>query len=287
MARLGIEAWAELIEWSIDLLPQGAAESLDWIAALHGSFTRIDVRRLLGAHLRGIDLDSGIDALVEASLVSIDTSVAPARYRLFDTVRSHALHDLRARGVLRERFDAYADGVSAAMRERLKSAGERWDPHLLRDMAVHFDDIAAALRWCLANDADPERALSLCSALFALVQQARADEIAVLIREVFERWPHAVHEGAAGAIAALATLATAENLTGPSRAGPSRSRPRDWRGRLPRTGASSSCGGRSARAGSPSRIALRPLKPSRRERWRHVDSAWSQWRWSSSSPASS
>ncbi len=208
-----------LVQWSIDLLEPDAAELLDQLAVLHGSFTRSDARRLLGEDHPDLDLDAGIDALAEASLVSADTASTPTRYRLFETVRHRVLARWVERGVSDQRFDRFADQVSNAVAGRLRSAGTRWDADLLRDMADSFDDIAASLRWCVAHDAEPRRATRLCSTLFPLVQQGRAAEIATLARQVLDRWPGAVRDQVPGAVATLGTLATAENLTGhPQRA---------------------------------------------------------------------
>ena len=203
-----------LIQWSIDLLEPDVTELLDQLAVLHGSFTRRDASRLLGQDHPDLDLDAGIDALVEASLVSVDTGSTPTRYRLFETVRHRVLERMTERGVFDERFDRLADQVSNAVAERLRTANVRWDAELLRDMREYFDDIAASLRWCVAHDAEPRRAMGLCSALFAVVQQGRAAEIATLARLVLDRWPDAVRDQVPGALATLGTLATAENLTG-------------------------------------------------------------------------
>jgi predicted ATPase len=202
-----------VVRWSIDLLDPADAALLEWLTLLPGSFTLSDVRRLV-PDADSIDIDGGIDALVDASLVSIDTGPGITGYRLLYSVHACARRRLVDRGELDQHIDRFIDRVAESVWDRLAASGVVWDPDLLRDVSARFDEIAQSLRWCVAHDTEPGRALSLCSALFAIVQQGRAHDIVTLARQVFERWPNAVSDGAPRAIAAVGTLATAENLAG-------------------------------------------------------------------------
>lgn len=202
-----------VVRWSIDLLDPADADLLEWLTLLPGSFTLSDARRLVPDAV-SIDLDAGIDALVDASLVSIDTGSGITGYRLLYSVHACARRRLVDRGELDQHLDRFTDQVIESVWERLATSGTVWDPDMLRDVSRRFDEIAQSLRWCVAHDTDPRRALSLCSALFAVVQQGRAHDIVTLSRQVFERWPDAVADHVPKAIAAVSTLATAENLTG-------------------------------------------------------------------------
>lgn len=201
-----------VVHWSIDLLDPAEADLLEWLSLFPGSFTRADARRLLPDSATR-DVDDGIDSLVDASLVSTDAAAGGIEYRLLHSVRACARRRLAGRGELEGRLDRLADQVVESVWARLATSGLVWDPDLLRDVASRFDEITQSLRWCLSHDTEPRRAMSLCAALFAVVQQGRAHDIVTLARQAFERWPDAVSDDVPRAMAALGTLATAENLT--------------------------------------------------------------------------
>ncbi len=201
---------AETIHWSVDLLSPGAAELLAQLAVFAAPFPADTARAVTG-----IDdarrFDAELDELVNASLVVVDTSGPTTRYRLLDTVRRIALDELRRRGRLDETADRFADHVVAETGAMLAGATTSWRPGLLGDLVASWDGVADALRWCNEHDAEPRRAHFLCAVCWAIVHQAHAEQIAVLVRRTLERWPD--RSTPAGAQAAAA-LATAEYVTG-------------------------------------------------------------------------
>lgn len=210
---------ADLVSWSIALLGPAETDLLERLAFLSGPFRLEDVMRLVADGDDADAVGAAIEELVRASLVAVDRDAERVRFRLLATVRACLLARLRERGLLRSRGERFADRVIARVRERLATAGTRWDPHLVRDVVAWFDDLAGALRWCIADDDEPQRAMALCGALFAVVQQGRAHEIHALVRQAFARWPDALDCGGADAASAWGTWATTENLVGnPQRA---------------------------------------------------------------------
>jgi hypothetical protein len=160
--------------------------------------------------------DDRFDALLHASLIAADTSTAATRYRLLDTVRRFALDRLRERGDLDMTYDRFADHVVQWTASLLSGSTASWRPELVAELLSVYDNIADALRWCNRHDSDGKRALLLCSALWGVLHQRHTDDIAVLARQTLERWPN---DGGRVAANAVATLATAEYLTGqPQRA---------------------------------------------------------------------
>ena len=202
---------SDVISWSIDLLGSREVDLLERLAVLNGAFTRATAQRMSTATA---SFEAAFDDLVHASLVSVDTSGDATRYRLLDLVRRFALDRLRARGDLEDRYDHFVDQVLAVTWARLMGSGLAWGPAALRDAVAEFDDVAAAVRWCVDHDPEPRRAMRLCSALLVVIEQGRAEDIAGLARGVFDRWPDAVVAGAPDAAEAMATLANGENLTG-------------------------------------------------------------------------
>ena len=49
-------------------------------------------------------------------------------------------------------------------------------PDIVTELVTSFDDIAEALRWCIAHDTEPRRAHRLCAVLWAIVHQGHADD---------------------------------------------------------------------------------------------------------------
>ena len=121
-----------------------------------------------------------------------------------------ALRRLREQGLAESAFGALVDHVVAAATAELDGVG-RWNVASFGRLLGLYDNIVAALRWCLAHDADSARALPLCAVLWGVVHQARADEIAALCTQTLGRWPDLAAPYAADA---AATAATARFLTG-------------------------------------------------------------------------
>jgi hypothetical protein len=158
------------------------------------------------------DFDDHLDELVHASLVAADTAGPETRYRLLDTVRRFALDRLEARhGGVSDAYDRFVDHVLARSRDLMTGAASSWRPELLRDLVASYDNVAEALRWCIAHDDSPRRSHLLCSALWGTVHQAHADDITDLMRRVIARFPEV---DSAGGAQARAVLATAEYVTG-------------------------------------------------------------------------
>jgi predicted ATPase len=202
---------AETIRWSYDLLGPEERELLELLAVFAGPFDGEAARRLAGFDGDDHRFDALVDELVHASLVVADTSGASARYRLLESVRRFALDRLEARGGRDAAFDRFADQALQRARDTLRGSTMAWRPELVRDMVRSYDDLSEALRWCIRHDADPQRAWRLCAALWAVVHQGRADDVVIVGRQTLERWPF---EGSSLSAAAVATVATAEYVSG-------------------------------------------------------------------------
>ncbi|HEY5979498.1 MAG TPA: AAA family ATPase [Microlunatus sp.] len=201
----------DLVAWSTDRLPPGAADLLERLAVLHGEFTYDTARRMGGP---GRSFDEAFEELLHASLVSVDTTGDSTRFRLLDVVRRFAVARLQARGEFDDRYDEFVAEVVVRARHGRTGDRTQWGPASLRDAVERFDEVAAATRWCIERDHDPTRALTLCSSLLVVIEQGRAAEVLSLTRRVFDRWPAALPTRMPGAAEAIATLANAENLAG-------------------------------------------------------------------------
>jgi len=202
---------SDLVAWSTDRLSPGSADLLERLAVLNGEFSGDTARRMSAP---GTSFDEAFEELLHASLVSVDTTGDSTRFRLLDVVRRFAVARLQARGEFEDRYDRFVTEVVAVARHSPMGDGQEWGAESLRDAVERFDEIAAAIRWCLQRDRDPTRALSLCSFLLVVIEQGRAAEVLSLARRVFDRWPDALGARMPGAAEAMATLANAENLAG-------------------------------------------------------------------------
>ncbi len=204
---------AATIDWSYRLLPDHVATLLDRLGLLPGPFTA-ELACSLGADV-GLEPAATAEALqllVDSSLVAVEAGVDGSRYRLFETVRAVAMHRLDEQGSVDEAHLRLADHVAeAARRELTAAAGRRWGVAAFGRLLAMYDIIAASLRWCLANDDDGTRSLTLCASLWGVVHLGHTDEIAVMAQETIRRWPDPTAPFAADAIA---TTATAMVLSG-------------------------------------------------------------------------
>jgi predicted ATPase len=204
----------DAIRWSYELLSPEAAHLLDRLAVFAGPFTAAGARAV--ADISPANADDLLDELAVASLVVVDARDRVTRYRLLDTVRRFARQRVREAGALDEAYDRFADHVVVRLGEMLTGATAVWRPGLMRDLVASFDDVAEALRWCVRHDTSPRRAFAMCGALWGLVHQAHADDIARLAESALDRWPD---RGTPSGAAAVASLATAAYATGrPERA---------------------------------------------------------------------
>jgi predicted ATPase len=199
---------ADTIRWSYDLLAPGPAELLKRLAVFAGPFARHTAEAVAGS---GQAFADDLEELVYASLVSVDTTGADSRYRLLDTVRRFALARLWEAGEAEATTDRFVDVVTSAAVRSVRDGRRVWRPEMIRELLEAFDDIAEALRWCNERDDDPGRSLTLCSVLWTVVHQGRADDVVILARQTVDRWTGTAHPRLA---AAVATLATAEYVTG-------------------------------------------------------------------------
>lgn len=203
---------ATTIEWSFRLLPTDVAAMLDRLGLVAGPFTA-DLALAVAADV-GIapaDAPDALSLLVDASLVTVEPTGDTTRFRVFETVRSCAVHHLAARSELEPARDRMADHVVRAAVALLDDGGRRWDRTTFARLHALYDAMAATLRWCLDHDEEPTRATLLGSVLWGVVHQGHTVEIADLTSAVIERWPDPSRRAAPDV---AATCATARYLLG-------------------------------------------------------------------------
>lgn len=143
------------LDWSWDLLDEPLRRA--W-AALAVPADRFDLA-MATALLAAADVDAeGLDVvadLVDRSLLSVDTTTNPARYRMLESLRDYGHERLAEQGLVDVVHAAHADAVEAAL------AGCHPEPSAVRfgvdieGMAAWLDDARVALRWAHENGDRP------------------------------------------------------------------------------------------------------------------------------------
>jgi predicted ATPase/DNA-binding SARP family transcriptional activator len=125
-----------------------------------------------------------LDELVANSLVTVTPADGRTRYGLLETLREYARERLQARGETDLTRDRHADHyVQSALELR------RGWPQATVPFVEEFDELRAALRWCLATDHGPDRAFVLAEALWWLASVRNGDEVARLCDEALDCCP--------------------------------------------------------------------------------------------------
>ncbi|HYH33015.1 MAG TPA: hypothetical protein VD903_21800, partial [Pseudonocardia sp.] len=195
------------IQWSYERLPDQVRVSFDRLAVFTGRFTAQQAHAVIaepGEDL--LDTVERLDLLVAQSLVTVEQQQGCSWYGLLHTLRSFARDRLVERGDLHGVRDRWVDSLVTTATDTRARMLHRWPADLLVTLQNTHGDVADALRWCVAHDETPDRALPLFVPLCALLKRRSAMPIADLGDLVLQRWPGPRHDRWAEA-AAAASLA--------------------------------------------------------------------------------
>ena len=150
----------EAIDWSHALLGEAEAGLFRGLAVFAGSFSLDAVEALWPDD--GLDL---LSALVDKSLVVMESTGSEARYRLLETLRQYGREKLVAAGeegeLRRRHAKFFTDLVAARERDTFGGAG---DPEWFGRLAAEEGNLRAACDWA-EETGDYTTALRLCAAL--------------------------------------------------------------------------------------------------------------------------
>lgn len=155
----------EAMDWSYDLLDADAQRLLAEISTFTGGFTLEAIEAVATEPAAGRALEL-LERLAEASLVLVDQSIEPTRYRVLETVRQYGAERLAPVGAfdeLRDRHAAYFAATAAAAWEPLRNTGVQtaWIARIDQDR----DNFRAALTWSL-DRGDHDQALRISESLW-------------------------------------------------------------------------------------------------------------------------
>ena len=158
----------------------------------------------------GADRAASIDllaALVERSLVAVETVGSITRYRLLELLRDHAHRELRETGELTGVEERFVDAMLAAADQIVGAAMERWDAALLTTASGQFANLVRACELCVQRDPGPQRAVRLLLPMYAALHEGRPDDVLAIGSQVLARWPDQPAPWRAEAVAVLASAA--------------------------------------------------------------------------------
>ena len=196
------------VDWSYELLDEPQRRLFERLAVFARGATLEAARDVCaGEGVAAGDVPELLDQLVAHSLVTATPAAAGTVYGMLETLREYATERLDARGERATLRDRHADHYVARARPVIEAA-LAWRSTL--PFVDEFDEVRAALRWCVEADAEPQRAFTILVPLWGLSPARHAEEIAMLADEALDRWPgdHPLR------LHALGTAATARLFAG-------------------------------------------------------------------------
>ncbi len=155
------------VDWSYGLLSEAHRRLFDRLSVFAGSWTLRAAEAVCsgsGTEIRQV-LDL-ITQLVDKSLVLTEPGTSgEMRYRMLETLREYAMEKLRERGETPEWRARHAAWFLALAEQ---AAPELRGPHQLRwleRLQLEYDNLRAALHWCLDGDGTIETGVKLAGAL--------------------------------------------------------------------------------------------------------------------------
>ena len=156
------------MEWSYNLLGEREQMLLRRLSAFAGSFTLEAAEAVCaGGQLEAEDILDGVAALVDKSLVVMESGDGTARYRLLETVRQYAAERLVEAGEQDSLARRHAEHF-LAMAETIAPniVGGSNAPGLLAAMVAEHDNLRSAAIWSVSDPSRAELGLRFAGALY-------------------------------------------------------------------------------------------------------------------------
>jgi predicted ATPase len=197
------------IEWSYVQLDPADQQRFDRLGVLAGPFTAGTAAAVAGA-----DLDD-LDTLVHTSLLVTEPADDGTRFRFLHPLRTFALERLHDRDEATATWQRFADHTIDASRLAGYGGRQAWRAGGHIELMALADDLLATLRWAVAHDDGPDRALAALGVLWGVIHNSRVEDVAAAGEQVLARWPE---PAGADWAEAMATLVTCRHLLGRAKA---------------------------------------------------------------------
>ncbi|GAA4928488.1 BTAD domain-containing putative transcriptional regulator [Actinomycetospora succinea] len=191
------------VAWSHDRLPDPTRRFFARLGVFAGRFTADHAHAVAGDDDLLATVDH-LDRLVAASMITVHQRAGRTWYALLATIRRFARDRLEERGELQAVRDRWVDSVLAAAVDARDRMVHAWPVDLLVTLQNLHTDVADALRWCVAHDEGPDRALPLFVPMCSVLKNRSAMPVAELGDVVLRRWPDSSGRSRAEAAAAAA-----------------------------------------------------------------------------------
>jgi predicted ATPase/DNA-binding SARP family transcriptional activator len=154
------------VDWSYGMLTADQQRTFDRLSVFAGRFTLAATETICrDVQMTPNDVANAVLGLAEKSMVVVDMTAVPARYRLLETLREYGRTRLELSGDAAPVYQRHA-AYFVAETERL--ARQMQGPDEAAGVAAFdacFDDVRAAHRWCLAHR-DVDLTVRLSGALY-------------------------------------------------------------------------------------------------------------------------
>ncbi|MDD7940714.1 BTAD domain-containing putative transcriptional regulator [Actinomycetospora lutea] len=191
------------VAWSYDRLPGPTRRFFARLGVFAGRFTADHAHAVAGEDDL-LDTVDHLDRLVAASMLTVQQRAGRTWYALLATMRRFARDRLEERGEQQAVRDRWVDSVLAAAVDARDLMVHAWPAHLLVTLQNLHTDVADALRWCVAHDDGPDRALPLFVPMCSVLKNRSAMPVADLGDAVLRRWPDSSGRARSEAAAAAA-----------------------------------------------------------------------------------
>lgn len=193
------ETLAAVVGWSYELLDPARRSLLDQLSVFAGPFD-LDAAEAVGD---GVDVAAGVIDLVDRSLVQRAEATGPARFRLYEAVRSFAAEQLAATGTHLDavhRFVRYHAALARRLGEGLRGPDESAWAELVE---VQLPNLEAAHGHALQME-DVDAAVDLATSLYVFIYHRLRADVGAWAEAT---WPLVQRTGHPGAPAVAAVVA--------------------------------------------------------------------------------
>jgi predicted ATPase/DNA-binding winged helix-turn-helix (wHTH) protein len=152
------------IDWSYDLLPEPERRLLRHLAVFVGGFTLEAAAVVEGTANADVLLIDSIANLVAKSLVVLETSTSPTRWRLLERIRAYALLKLAESGEIDSAQRAHAWYFRDALAVPASASGSGLSNEELAPHVREIDNVRAALDWSFSGAGDSRLVVELTTA---------------------------------------------------------------------------------------------------------------------------
>ncbi|MBV8999343.1 MAG: tetratricopeptide repeat protein [Solirubrobacterales bacterium] len=179
------------LDWSYELISRDDQRLLQRLSVFAGGFTPAAVAAVCGAGSTEL-ARSGVDRLVDASLVLVDSANETTRYRLYETVREYAAQNLTDPHQRAELHACHARYFAELAKQAADGLGSRDEQQWLQRLDYDQDNLRAALRWAATrSNADCALLASMAVALGPYWQlRGTLDEAVGWLRAALRSVPH-------------------------------------------------------------------------------------------------